>query len=410
MKTTMKFTCPAFAALALVCFAVLSTAQAVTPAPDGGYPGWNTAEGQDALFHLTTGGFNTAIGGHVLYGNTTGSANTAVGAFNLAANSSGYNNVAIGQGALRYNTTGDRNTAAGYQALYNNTGATGRENTAYGVQTLYTNTTGNANIAVGSSVLYSNTTGGGNRAAGFLAMYDNTTGIGNTAMGYKALLNNITGYNNTAIGEWALYNNITGTNNIGVGPYGLGGYDIVTASHVIAIGHPGADVSDSCWIGNIATSAVTGSAVYISSSGQLGLLSSSRRLKKEIKPMDKASEAMLALKPVTFQYKSDRKNTPQFGLIGEDVAEVNPDLVVRDNKGELLSVRYDQVNAMLLNEFLKEHRKVEEQQATITEVKKELQANAARQQKQIEALAVGLQKVSAQLEMTKSAPQVAVDK
>jgi hypothetical protein len=146
--------------------------------------------------------------------------------------------------------------------------------------------------------------------------------------------------------------------------------------------------------------------VLIDSAGQLGTASSSRRFKKEIKPMDKASEAILALKPVTFHYKSDKTGTAQFGLIAEEVAAVNPDLVVRDDNGEIYTVRYDAVNAMLLNEFLKEHRKVEEQEATITQLKKDFVATIAEQQKQIEALNAGLQKVSAQLEASKPGPQV----
>ena len=136
--------------------------------------------------------------------------------------------------------------------------------------------------------------------------------------------------------------------------------------------------------------------------------------------MDKTSEAILAFKPVRFQYKSDSKGTPQFGLIAEEVAKVNPDLVVRDAEGEIYSVRYEAVNAMLLNEFLKEHRKVEEQEATITQLKKEFQsklaeqqkdfqATAARQQGQIEALTAGLQRVSAQVEMSRPAPQMVLN-
>ena len=311
--------------------------------------------------------------------------------------------MAIGQGPLRNNTTGPANTGTGFQALFSNT--TGYLNTAIGIHALYQNTIGTTNIAVGSNVLYSNSTGGGNTAAGASAMYENTTGIGNTANGYKALLNNTTGDNNTAIGEWALYNNTTGTNNIGIGPYGLGGYDIVTADHVIAIGHPGQNVSNSCWIGNIATSAVTGSAVYISSDGRLGLLSSSHRFKKEIKPMDKASEAILALKPVTFQYKSDDTDTPQFGLIAEEVEKVNPNLVVRDKEGKPYSVRYDQVNAMLLNEFLKEHRKVEQWETTAAQQAKEIKALTAALKDQ----AAQIEKISAQLETSSPIPQVVVN-
>ena len=114
------------------------------------------------------------------------------------------------------------------------------------------------------------------------------------------------------------------------------------------------------------------------------------------------SEAILALKPVTFQYKSDHKNVPQFGLIAEEVAEVNPDLIVRDDKGEIYSVRYEAVNAMLLNEFLKEHSKVEQQ-------RRDFEAALEQRQKQIQALSAGLQKVSAQLELSKPALQTVVN-
>jgi hypothetical protein len=169
------------------------------------------------------------------------------------------------------------------------------------------------------------------------------------------------------------------------------GLDVTTADNVICIGAnvAGANVSNSCYINNIfnATSS-GGTAVLVNSDGRLGTTTSSRRFKEEIKPMSKASEAILALKPVTFRYKKeiDPAGTSQFGLVAEEVEEVNPDLVVRDKQGKPYSVRYEQVNAMLLNEFLKEHRTVREQGATI-----------ARQEKQIEALAAGLQKVSAQL-------------
>jgi hypothetical protein len=152
--------------------------------------------------------------------------------------------------------------------------------------------------------------------------------------------------------------------------------------------------------------------VVIDSAGQLGTMSSSRRFKKEIKPMDEASEAILALKPVTFHYKSDKKSTPQFGLVAEEVAEVNPDLVVRDQNGEVYTVRYDAVNAMLLNEFLKEHRKVQaqdrkikEQETTIADLKNEMEAVIAHAKEQD----AKIQKVSDQLQASNSAAQVVVN-
>jgi hypothetical protein len=427
--------------LTLGCFTFSPRAQAVSLPPDGGYVGWNTAEGQDALFNLTTGTFNTAIGGHALYGDTTGSANTAVGAFTLAANSSGDQNVAVGQGALRYNTTGIQNAANGFQALYRNT--IGFQNTASGYQALYSNTTGEDNTANGSFALYANTGGFNNTADGFQALNNNTDGSENTATGVDALVSNTTGSSNTATGEsalfrntgnnntaegaGALFSNTTGNNNIALGAGA--GQILTTGDNNIDIGNFGiADESNTIRIGVAGTQAATFIAgiyivheggtilpVYVNSNGRLGTQapSSSRRFKEDIKPMAKASEAILALKPATFHYKSDKTNIPQFGLIAEEVAEVNSDLVVHDEEGEIYTVRYEAVNAMLLNEFLKEHRKVEEQnskiqqqEATITELK----STVAQQQKGLQAVttrleqqAVQIQKVSAQLEVSEFA-------
>ena len=171
--------------------------------------------------------------------------------------------------------------------------------------------------------------------------------------------------------------------NIALGRFA--GSDVTMVDNVICIGAPGANVSNSCYIGNVWQQPGGPQAVYVNASGKLGAQVSSRRFKDEIKPMDKASEAILALNPVTFRYKKeiDSKRITQFGLVAEDVEKVNPDLVLHDKEGKPYTVRYDQVNAMLLNEFLKEHRKVEQ-----------LEANATRQQQQIEALIAGLQKVS----------------
>jgi len=330
--------------IALTWFELSPKAQAVVPAPDGGYPGGNTAEGQAALLSLTTGPYNTAIGYLSLTSETTGGFNTAIGAGTLLAN------------------TGDQNTATGAGALL------------------------------------SHTAGGGNTANGAFALFSNTTGQNNTANGVQALYNN-TGNSSTALGFGA-------------------GFGVTTANNVICIGTQGSNVSLSCFIGHIrgiTTANADAIPVLIDSRGQLGTLSSSRRFKKEIKPMDKASEAILALKPVTFHYKSDHTNTPQFGLIAEDVAAVNPDLVVGDN-GEIYTVRYEAVNAMLLNEFLKEHRTVQnlkstvaKQGATITQQQTSFQSKLAEQERQIEALTAGLQKVSAQLELNKPAPQTVLN-
>ena len=271
-------------------------------------------------------------------------------------------------------------------------------NTATGFQALFSNTMGNANTANGFAALSSNTVGDSNNAIGYTALTSNTTGIQNNAFGYSALLLNVTGDSNTAIGDTAGAM-ITGSGNVCMGE-GVQG---------------AAAVNNTTWIRNVYDSVASDRAVYVNSDNKIGTLASSRRYKEEIKPMDKTSEALLSLKPVTFRYKQelDPHHVPMFGLIAEDVENVNPDLVTRNKKGEVETVRYDAVNAMLLNEFLKEHQKVQEQQATITELKstvahqdKNFQATTAHQQKQIEALTAGLQKVSAQLEASKPAPQV----
>jgi hypothetical protein len=332
---------------ALGCFALLPRVQAVNPPPDGGYPGGNTAEGQNALFSLTTGTFNTAVGFFSGQAFATGNFNTAIGA-----------------GALLL-TTADENTATGAGALLNSSGGFG--NSANGAFALFNDTDGDFNTAVGDGALFNNTTGGNNTASGFDALASNSTAGNNTAIGVEALLNNTTGGNNTAIGFQALSDS-TGFNNVAVGDGA--GSGVTDASNVICIGAflSGLNQDNSCFISNIFGAPVGGDAVPVSidSSGKLGTFTSSRRYKKDIKPIHNASEAILSLKPVTFHYKTDKVNTAQFGLIAEEVAEVNPDLVVRDKNGELLTVRYDAVNAMFLNEFLKEHRKVQDLEATVT--------------------------------------------
>jgi hypothetical protein len=258
--------------------------------------------------------------------------------------------------------------------------------------------------------------GNNNTGTGVGALQDTNIGVANTANGTYALASNTNGSFNTADGASALPNNTSGSNNIGLGVNA--GSAVATANNVICIGTnlAGADVSDSCYIGNIIGAIIdpaTAAAVGVDASGKLGTVASSRRFKQDIRPMDKSSEAILRLKPVTFHYKSDAKNTACFGLVAEEVAEVNPDLVVRDKDGGIYSVRYDQVNAMLLNEFLREHKRVEEQQVTIaalqsglTRQEKKVQAKLAEQDRQIKALTSGLQRVSAQIEVGRRGPQV----
>jgi len=438
-------------ALALMAFALVQRTQAVNPPPDGGYPGGNTAEGQGALLNLTSGTFNTAVGflslsglkegkfntglgagtllsnvadentatgAGALLSNTTGENNTANGAFALFSNNEGFSNTAIGDRALFHNTTGSLNTANGMFALFSNT--EGGNNTAIGQAALFSNTDGSNNMAIGVSALFSNTTGNANTANGADTLQVNTTGSANTASGAQALISNTTGESNTAIGANALLNNKNGNNNIALGA--SAGDNLTTGDNNIDIGAEGvADESNTIRVGanqrQIFIAGIRGATtananaipVLVDSAGQLGTLSSSRRFKKEIKPMDKTSEAIFALRPVAFHYKNDKTSTPQFGLIAEEAADVNQDLVVRDKNGEIYTVRYDAVNAMLLNEFLKEHKKVEEQQASIIELKRTVtqqEKGMAVLMAELKQQAAQIQRVSAQLEVSKPRTQV----
>ena len=338
-------------------------------------------------------------------------------------NTTGNSNTANGYEALYSNTTGIKNTANGFDALYSNT--TGSLNTANGFDALLSNTIGNENTANGYEALYS-TTGSGNTANGYEALLHNTAGSGNTANGVAALLHNTTGTSNTANGIDALVNNTTGANNVGLGI--SAGNQIITANNVICIGAGvgGADVSNTTWIANVygnATLNAQAAPVVVSVDGQLATVVSSERFKKYISTMETASEVILSLRPVTFHYKTDTKNIPQFGLIAEEVAKVNPALVLPDKEGKPYTVRYDAVNAMLLNEFLKEHRKVEEQarklseqdrklqeqETAIAQQQKDFQATVARLTARLDEQASQIQKVSAQLEANKPAPQVALN-
>ena len=450
-------------ALALTCIAVVPTPNAfgVVPPPDGGYLGANTAEGDNALLNLTSGIANTAVGFNSLAANTTGGWNVAIGSSALASNTIGSFNMAIGTDALTkstanynlaigfrvgfMNTTGIHLTGVGAGALFNNT--TGSFNTAIGSDALSSNTTGESNTANGEGALFRNTIGGQNTANGDAALAANTSGFQNTATGVAALAGNTTGHRNTAVGAFALGGgffelqtgsentaigqsalisnetgdrntavgtgapiaNASGSDNVALGPFAGGA--VTRAHNVICIGHPGADVSDTCFIGNIrnvTTQNADAIPVYIDSAGQLGTTSSSLRFKHNVRPMDRASESILGLKPVTFHYNGDKTTTPQFGLIAEEVAAVNPNLVIRDKKGDIYTVRYDAVNAMLLNEFLKEHRTVQKLESTVAKQEAaaaKQDATIAKQQKQIEALTAGLQKISDQLALSKPAPR-----
>jgi hypothetical protein len=296
------------------------------------------------------------------------------------------------------NNGGVDNTAIGFGALFSDNG--GNDNTATGSGALYFNTTGFYNTATGFAALQSNTTGNNNTANGAYAL-SLTTGDDNTANGNLALFNNTTGSNNIALGYTAGLNLTTGSHNIDIGSRGVPGGE----SRTIRIGSV---LQRNTYIAGISGATVpTGVAVLVDSTGHLGTSTSSARFKEAIKPMGKASEAILALKPVTFRYKQDLDpdGIPQFGLVAEEVEKVNPDLVARDSEGKPYTVRYEAVNAMLLNEFLKEHREVQEQRAAIGEFKKEIANLTATVKEQ----ASQIQKVSAQLEVSKAAPQTVLN-
>jgi hypothetical protein len=335
-----------FIALTLACFALSPQARAVCQEGCDD-TNTNTFLGDNALIN-NDGLWNTAVGGDALFSNTNGIANTATGFL-----------------ALTSNTSGTENTANGYEALEFNTG-------------------GEGNTAIGAGALFFNNGGGYNTAVDDQALEETTTGGFNTAIGAFALYRNTTGSSNIALGQYAGSKITTGSNNIDVGNVGVAG-----ESGIIRIGTAGTQTAT--FIAGIAGATVpTGVAVIVNANGRLGTVVSSARFKDQIKPMDKTSETILALKPVIFRYKHelDPSGIPQFGLVAEDVEKVNPDLVARDEQGKPYTVRYEAVNAMLLNEFLKEHRKVEQLE------------------KQVAALTAGLQKVSDQLEASKPAPQV----
>jgi hypothetical protein len=525
MKTSTNIIYPTLAAFALACFSLSPTLRAVDPPPDGGYPGRNTAEGDDALFSLTSGTDNTAIGFNALYSDTTGTANTATGVWALLSNIGGAFNTANGTNAMISNDNGGFNAAFGSQALFSNT--SGSFNTAVGWNALYSNQVDN-NTAVGAFALTNNTTGGFNVAVGYCALCNNIEGINNSAFGWGALANttgshntatgvfalignttgefntatgagalagpngsgfantatgagaltsntdggdwntatgtdalvfNTTGRENTATGAGALHENTTGsynaasgdgaltfsTGNLNIAVGYLAGSNLASGNNNLDIGNLGVvSESNTIRIGTVTPATdflgVThpkhtatyvagimgktiprGVPVFINANGQLGTATSSARFKHEIKPMDKASEAILALKPVTFRYKKDidPDGIPQFGLVAEDVEKVNPDLVARDADGKVYTVRYEAVNAMLLNEFLKEHRKNEEQKRTIAEVKSNAarqEATIALQQQEIQALSANLKeqaalilKVNDKVELNRPAPQTVAD-
>jgi hypothetical protein len=411
---------------------------------DTGYR--NVAIGDYVMSSNNNGSDQVGVGAYALIGNTIGSNNTAVGSGTLYANTTGNNNTAIGDGALGFNTQGSENTATGAFALLYSTGngntatgylalngsfdpfstgkgntatghltlcnfTTGSNNTATGREALMNNTSGSLNTAIGDGSLHNNTTANYNTAVGSKALHKNTTGVRNTAVGDQGLFKNTTGFDNTAMGGGALINNSTGFHNIAVGINA--GTNLTTGAYNIDIGNDGVaaeantirigkrgEQTNAYIVGINGVTVAGGIGVLVDSSGHLGTSTSSARFKENIQPMDKASEAIRALQPVTFRYKKelDPKGILQFGLVAEQVEKVNPDLVARDDKGKPYSVRYEAVNAMLLNEFLKEHRRNEQQQGQIEALKKALTEQTAQ-----------MQKVTAQLAAIQAAPRLITD-
>jgi Chaperone of endosialidase len=407
----------------------------------------NTAVGERALFTNDVGSFGTAIGGEALFNNLDGQQNVGVGFRTLFTNTHGSQNTGMGFRTLAFNESGNDNTAIGWNGLFNNRG-TASGNTAIGSQALLDNVVGNNNTAtgfqallnnnsdeqtaVGAGALAANVTALQNVAVGFNASNALVGGGGGTngfsvAVGYKAL-ELATNGQNTAVGDFALGGLTTGTLNTAIGDLAgdhytgaeFGNVDIgaftegvAGESNVIHIADPTGSFlpAGSCFIGGIGgvtTAGMTDFVIIDPITGQLGSIPSSAQFKKDIEPMGKASEVIYSLKPVTFHYKNDSTNHPESGLIAEEVAKVNPDLIGVDKEGKPHSVRYNLVWNMLLNEFLKEHKKVEAQQASIAELK----STVAQQAKGMEVLtaqlreqAAQIQKVSAQVEMGSAKPR-----
>jgi hypothetical protein len=400
------------AALALLSGAAYGQAPSTNDTSDAN---GNTGMGSHALVHFTTGGYNTASGFEALNANTTGSYNSASGDAALGSNTTGSNNTATGHEALLHNATGNNSTAVGYQALWSDISL--GNNTAVGAGALYSNSSGGNNNAVGAEALRLNTTGNHNNAFGTIALLFNTSGVGNNALGNGALESNSTGSENTAVGDGALlnsnasnnsalgaaalsantsgqgntaagfdalYSNTTGSNNIAVGYQA--GYNVTTSNNIdignsglasdngaIRIGTGGSQKA--LFIAGISNSKITGSAVYVTAGGRLGVLASSERYKTAIEPMGSNTAKLEQLRPVTFHLKTEPKGALQYGLIAEEVAKVYPELVIRDEKGRIQGVRYDELAPMLLNEVQKQAAEINElkqQQKAFVEMKKQL--------------------------------------
>jgi len=352
----------------------------------------NTNQGVDALHDNSSGTDNSAFGYAALSNNTTGTQNTAIGSSTLSNATTANNHTAVGYLALFRDTSGEANTAVGAFSMSDNTD--GSFNTAVGLGTLQANITGIDNVAAGALALRFNTTGSSNTGDGRAALRNNTTGSANTAVGFHALFNN-NGNRNIAIGRRAGDLLDIGDDNIEIGNEGNAG-----EADTIRLGDPA--VQNATYIAGIfgSSTIAPGMPVYVDANGKLGTLPSSARFKENVKPMNDASDEIFSLQPVTFRYKADftKEKTPQFGLIAEEVAKVDPNLIVRDAKGQIETVRYEAVNAMMLNELIKEHQKVQDQQKQIDKLTAQLKAQAS-----------ALQKVSAQVELMKTAPKTVAD-
>ena len=368
----------------------------------------NTALGYEALRQNTTASGNTAVGSNAGYANTTGATDTAVGVNGLKANTVGSDNVAVGGNALAANTTASGNTAIGSGALStlsfdNGNNQWDSRNTAVGYQALYSDqaiapTDANYNTGTGALVLYSNTTGAYNTANGYQSLYFNTTAWQNTAIGAISLQSNTTGELNTAVGYASLSFNTTGSFNTALGF--AAGQNLTTGGSNIDIGNGGSPTDDKtirigsssqartfiAGIRGVTTGNADAVPVVIDSAGQLGTISSSIRFKKDVADMGAASSRLMELRPVMFHYKSQPDGPLEYGLIAEEVEKVMPELVVRDATGQVETVAYQELPAMLLNELQK-------QEATITDQSKTIQAQQAtaqRQQAEIEELTARL--------------------
>jgi hypothetical protein len=314
-------------------------------------------------------------------------ANTAMGTnalLNVNLEEAGCHNTASGEDTLYSDTSGSYNTATGFSSLFSNT--TGNNNTAAGYESLYFNSTGSDNTASSYQALYTNTTGSYNTASGYQALYSNTTGSYNSASGVGTLQNNTIGSNNIAEGYQAGYNLTTGSNNIDIGNVG-----VAAESDVIRIGTKG--IQKAAFVAGIYNHPLTGNVVVVDSAGRLGVQAvSSERFKTAIEPMGSNTARLGQLRPVTFHLKTDPKGALQYGLIAEEVAKVYPELVIRDQKGRIDGVRYDELAPMLLNEAQKQQQKNAAQDAEIHALKQQV-AELKDLKQQMAVMSAALQKL-----------------